>query len=330
MRVDHITMEDVAREARVSRALVSLAYRDAAGVKAETRDRILEVGRRLGYTPNRVAAQLAGRGGDKVGLYLQDLHNDLFADIHDAVRDVVERQLKHVVLSVGSIDGSRDAVSLDTLRESRVDVVIAAGLQLSDSAVGAFARRVPLVSVMRHIDGVDNVTANNRYGARVATRHLLELHHRRIVFLSNPPGDGYLERAEGFSEVMESAGLVPRIVQTTYSRLHAAADAAALLDLEDRPTAIFAHNDQAALGVLDALAARGLVAGHDVSVVGYDNSALSRFPGTSLTTVDVHSESLGRTAAELALARLADPHAEPTYRSSLPALVIRATTGPPL
>lgn len=323
------TMEDVAREAGVSRALVSLAYRDAAGVSRATRARILDAGARLGYTHNLVAASLAGRGGNTLGVFLQDLHNDLFADVHDGLREVADAEGLRLVLAVGVLDGSRDAQSLDTLLQQRVDVLIAAGLQLPDGDVRSVANRAPLVCVARAVDGIDSVTSDDRLGARLATEHLLTLGHRDIVFLGNPPSDGYLDRGLGYDATMRDAGLAPRTVVTTYSRHTAAMDAAALLDSAEPPTAVFAHNDQAALGVLDALASRGLHAGRDVSVVGYDNSSVGRFPGTALTTVDVHSRSLGKTAASLALRRLTDPDGARVRVPSLPSLVIRATTGPP-
>lgn len=325
--MSRITMEDVAKHVGVSRALVSLAYRDLPGVSAETRARILQAGEDLGYAHNQVAARLASKGGDSIGVFLQDLHNDLFADFYDGIRDVVEGAQKQLVLAVGALDGSRDADALETLRQSRVDVIIAGGLQLPDVEVQRVASRVPMVCVSREVPGVDSVVSDDRIGGIEATDHLIDLGHRRIVFLSNPPSDGYLGRGIGYRAAMMRAGLEPWIVETSYSRASVANDAGALLDGGDPPTGIFAHNDQAALGVLDAMVLRGLVPGRDVSVVGYDNSSVGRFPGTALTTVDVHSGVLGRNAAELALRRIEHRDAERELHVSLPALVARGTTG---
>jgi DNA-binding LacI/PurR family transcriptional regulator len=127
---------------------------------------------------------------------------------------------------------------------------------------------------------------------------------------------------------MRAAGLAPRVASSSYLRAQAAIDAAALLDGPEPPTAIFAHNDQAAFGVLDAAHDRGLVPGVDLSVVGYDNSSMSRAPGTALTTVDLHGAELGRAAAELAAERVSRPDAERLTRTSAPTLIVRGTTGP--
>lgn len=320
-------MEDVAREAGVSRALVSIAYRGVSGVSSETRARIIAAGNQLGYVPNRVAAQLASKGGNVIGVFLQDLHNEVFADVYDGIRAVTAERGLHLVIAVGEIDGGLDRESLETLLAGRVDVIIAAGLILSDDELGDFGKRVPLVSVSRTVPGVDSVASDDERGAGLATNHLIDLGHRRIAFLANPQTDGYLGRQLGFERTMVEHGLVPRVHPTTYSREQAAVDAGHLLDAPEAPTAILAHNDHTALGVLDALAIRQLVPGVDVSVVGYDNTSASQAPGSALTSVDVHSVDLGQRAARMALDRLAKPSRRATYDVSEPTLVIRASTG---
>jgi DNA-binding LacI/PurR family transcriptional regulator len=327
--VKSTTMEDVAREAGVSRALVSIAFRGVAGVSDETRDRIFAVARRLNYQPNSIASRLASKATNTIGVFLLDLHNDLFADIHDGIREATAGTGKHLVLSVGSIEGELDATALAALIQSRVDIIIAAGLLLPDDDLLRFSQGTRIVSTARRVPGLDSVYSDNPAGATAATRHLLELGHKRIAFLANPQTDGYRERRQGFIAQMEKAGLTPQVVASTYSREQAALDVAPLLDSTDRPTAIFAHNDQSALGVLDAMASRGLHAPADISVIGYDNTSASKAPGVALTTVDIHAQGLGRTAAEVALQRLQDPAAEIINRGSTPTLVVRGTTGKP-
>ena len=323
-----ITMDDIAEKLGVSRALVSLAYRNLPGVGDETRERILRAGEELGYTPNQMAARLASRGGDTVGVFLQDLHNDLFADFHDGIREAVRAAGKQLVLAVGSRDGEYDGAALEALRRSRVDVLIAGGLLLPDAEVRRLAEAVPTVCAFRLVENVDSVAADDLGGARAATEHLIALGHSRIAFLANPPSDGYLDRREGYRAAMASAGLESCVIESSYDRAVVAEDAGRLLDAADAPTAIFAHNDQAAYGVLDALTIRDLAAGQDVSVVGFDNSSVGRFPGTALTSVDVDSGRLGRIAAELALARIAAPGEPAVHRVLSPSLVARTTSGP--
>lgn len=324
-----VRLADVAAAAGVSRSLASLAYRGEAGVGAQTRARILTVGARLGYSPNRAAAQLAAGRGDSIGVFLQDLRNELFADVHDGLREIAERAGRRLVLAVGTIDGARDEEGLLTLEQSRVDVIVAVGLQLPDAAVREFAARVPVVPVARRIEGLDCAESDNRAGARAAVEHLVALGHRDIVFLANPPSEGYLDRRRGYVEAMRRAGLDARMVEATYSRSETAVIARSVLAGPRRPDALFAHNDRAALGVLDAMAEHGLVPGVDVAVVGYDDSAASRLPGAGLSTVDIRGRELGRLAGELAIRRIDHPDAAPEVHTVTPRLVVRASTQQP-
>jgi DNA-binding LacI/PurR family transcriptional regulator len=322
-------MDDVAREAGVSRGLVSLALRDAYGVSDATRDRILAVAQRLNYQPNALASGLARRTTNTLGVFLLDLHNELFADIYDGIRDVATAAGVELVLSVGSISGTLDKPALDALVRAQVEVVVAAGLLLSDKDLGSYRKLLHLVSVARRVPGGDNVVSNNELGAKLAVSHLLELGHRRILHLAAPTSDGYRGRRRGYSRAMKAAGLQPKVIVSDYSRADAARVIGPVLDSTDRPTAVFAHNDQTALGVLDALHSRRIRVPEEMSVIGYDNTSASRPPGIALTTVDLHGEELGRRAAEIGLARMAHPGAPPIDQNFKPTLMIRGTTAPP-
>ncbi len=319
-------MEDVARAAGVSRALVSLAYRNAPGVNAKTRERIFQAGRDLNYQPNRIAASLASKSQNSIGVFLSDLHNDLFADIFDGLREGFGESAKQLILAIGSIDGQRDTAALDTLVQSRVDLVVAAGLLLPDAALSGYAAVTPMVSTARIAPGTDNVYANNLTGAALATNHLIELGHRRIAFLANPQSDGYRERGTGYRTAMQTSGLEPWIIASSYARTQAAVDIGEALRSSQRPTAVFAHNDQSALGVLDAAAHYGIHVPSQLSVVGYDNSSSSLVPGMALSTVDIHARELGLRSAQAALARLEDPSAPLQSISIEPSLLVRGTS----
>lgn len=324
--MQRVTMEDVAREAGVSRALVSIAFRGAPGVSEKTRDKIFAIAKNLGYVPNEIASRLASKGTDTIGVFLQDLHNDVFADVYDGIRSITEPAGLKLVLAIGGPTPESEAQALSTLMASRVGVVIAAGLTLSDSGVQSFAKNVRLVTVARQLPGIDAVYSDNFIGAKLATEHLIESGHSNIVFLSNPQSDGYYDRQRGYQDAMIKAGLTPNIVPSHYSRPEAAQDALTALAHTSRPTAFFAHNDQAALGVLDALVTSGLKPGIDVAVVGYDNSTISQMPVSALTTVNIDGAELGRQAASLALARLEHPTSTPEHKVLMPQLVVRQSS----
>ncbi|WP_236783131.1 LacI family DNA-binding transcriptional regulator [Arthrobacter sp. QXT-31] len=325
----NVTMSDVARAAGVSPALVSLAFRDAYGVSKKSREHILKTAASMGYEPNRVASRLASKSDGTIGVFLLDLHNEVFADMFDGMREAAQPHDRELVLSVGSVGGALDRPALDSLVRTRVDVAIAAGLLLPDKELASYLGRLRLVSVARTVPGFDAVASDNKLGATMAVEHLLELGHRRIVHLASPPTDGYLERRHGYIRAMEKAGLKPQTITCDYSRSAAAAIAAPLLDSAERPTAIFTHNDQTALGVLDAAHALGLKVPEDITVVGYDNTSASQLPGVDLTTVDLHPVDLGRRAAEVAILRSMNPTMEPMVEVFSPSLIVRASSAPP-
>ncbi|MFJ4208756.1 LacI family DNA-binding transcriptional regulator [Paenarthrobacter sp. NPDC089675] len=324
------TQSDVAREVGVSRTLVSFAFRGEPGVSGETRQAIFDAAKRLGYRPNAVAADLARKHRSAVGLYLMDIRNEIYADILSGVRTALLQGRSRLILSVSrSIDGE-DRDALESLIEARVGIVIAATLLDSDEKVHEVAAAVPLVSVTRPVEGVDSVYSDDALGARVATEHLLSLGHTRIAHLAGPAYDGHVVRRRAYEATMHDAGLAHRtLCAEDFTQESGQRAAGLLLDQTERPTAIFAHNDQLALGAREAAYARGLSIPEDLSLVGYDNTRTAGLHGIELTSVDLRAVELGRVAGEVALHRLSNPDAPAADRRLTPKLVVRHSTAPP-
>jgi DNA-binding LacI/PurR family transcriptional regulator len=149
--------------------------------------------------------------------------------------------------------------------------------------------------------------------------------------VTGPGAEGHLERRRAYAATMLGAGLSPRVVVADeYTQEAARRAATALLAGEERPTAVFAHNDELALGVREAAHALGLSVPGDLSLVGYDNSRIARLHGIDLTSVDLHALDLGRAAGAAALARLADPRAPAVDQCTTPRLVVRRSAASPV
>ncbi|AMB39814.1 MULTISPECIES: LacI family DNA-binding transcriptional regulator [Paenarthrobacter] len=324
------TQSDVAREVGVSRTLVSFAFRGAPGVSDETKQAIFAAAKRLGYRPNAVAADLARKHRSAVGLYLLDIRNEIYADILSGVRTALSQEPNRLILSVSrSVDGE-DRGAVESLIEARVGIIIAATLLDPDEAVHEMAASVPLVSVTRPVAGVDSVYSDDSFGARAAVEHLLTLGHTRIAHLAGPAHDGHVVRRRSYEQAMRRAGLVPQTLcadDFTQESGHRAA--ARLLGQADRPTAIFCHNDQLALGTREAAYAMGLSIPRDLSLIGYDNSRTAGLHGIDLTSVDLHAARLGEAAGQVALERLRNPEAPAADRRFTPRLVVRSSTARP-
>lgn len=322
-------MEDVAREAGVSRALVSIAFRDVPGVSAATKKSILDAAHRIGYRPNIVAARLASRRTNTIGMFIPDLRNTIIPDIYEGVREAADHASQQLVIAVSGADGARDRAAIEELMGVQVDISVVPGCLLPTAEVLELAKACPIVLATREIAGLDCVLSDPVRGSALVVRHLVELGHRRIAHIAWPEGNVFHNRADAYVEAMRKSGLEPWLVHSGYRQADAAVTAGELLDAANPPTAIFANNDIAALGVLDAMAARGLRAPDDVSVVGYDNTPTSALSGVSLTTVDQQAHRMGRLAAETAIRRIQEPSAPPVVRILDPSLIVRRSSGPP-
>lgn len=306
------TIEDVAREAGVSRAAVSKVIRDAYGVSPAMREKVTAAIEALDYRPRTAARAMRG-ATFTLGIELPNIGNPFFSKIVAGATEALHGTAYQLIIAPALDDAEEGVRALDALADRQVDGIVAISPLVSPAWLERLSARVPVVMLGRHDqpESYDTVTGDDVEGTRLIMEHLLSLGHRRIVHLTRSPdvtlrgsGTPHALRLEWYAEHMRRAGFADdiRVVRTGMDEESARLDALALLD-DEVPTAIFAGNDELALGAQRAVAESGL-GPDDVSVIGYDDIDIASHPAISLTTVNQSGEMLGERAIRLLLERI--------------------------
>lgn len=324
------TIIDVAARAGVSKSLVSMVLRDDPGVSDARRAAVLAAADELGYRPNRAAAILAGTRTRTVGIVIDDFRNPWYVPLLDGVRTALEPHGLRLTLADTFANAHLGSSPFDDLVSLRVDGVVMAAESSPDLVVPADTPVVVAGERALAPSGVDVVASDEAAGGRLATDHLITLGHRDLVHLSGTGGPAAARRAAAV-ERMVAAGIAPRVFGDGPTSEQAGYRAArAALEAHPDTTAVFAANDVMAMGAIAAVQQRGLRVPQDVSVIGHDESPLASSPLLQLTTVDPHSEEVGRLAADRLVSLIGvTPRPEPTHALVSPSLVVRHTTAPP-
>jgi LacI family transcriptional regulator len=315
----------------VSRVLNGKADVQGRAASGETAQRIRSLARELGYRPNPHATSLRTRRSNLVGVLFPRLSEIVVATIYEGVEEEAAAHGLSVFVTNTRDDPAVQRERIAMVLGRRVDGLIIGDAHLDGAALADPAlRRVPYVLVNRRTDGNHPaVTCDDLLGGRMAAEHLLGLGHRRVAVIAGEPfASTGTDRAAGFLERYREAGLpVPghRVRHCPFDIPGGRQAATELLAPADRPTALFAVNDLAALGAMGAARDLGLRPGSDFALIGFNDTPLAAELPIPLTSVHSPMAELGRAAVRQLLHRIAGEPA--TSQHLRPGLVIGASSG---
>jgi len=305
------TMADVAREAMVSTATVSRVLDGRTDVDPALVKRVHAAVERLSYRPNRVARSLRTKRSTVWSLIISDVRNSFFTDVAMAVEVVAESAGYSVVLCNSQEDLDRESRYLHLAAAERMAGVILSPESGADTDVGVLvAMGVHVVTVDRRLErhSVDHVIVDNALGGELAVAHLAENGFDRIACITGPATTTTgSERLVGYRRGLAKFGLTSTsdLVRIGDFREGSGYEAMrSLLDLADRPDAVFVANDLMTVGALRAIDGAGLAIPRDMAVVGFDDTPWAPLVRPPLTTVAQPTYDVGGEAARLLLSRI--------------------------
>ena len=325
-----VTLDMVAARAGVSPSTVSRILNGTAVVSPVKKQAVDDAIAELGFVPNPVARGLAGGRTLSIGVVTQAIDSPFYGAALRGIEDMLDPAGYSPLFVSGHWSAEVEARCIDVLRSRRVDGIIVLTGRLSDQALRVYAKSLPVVATGRTISGpgLIGLNFNNQEGGRLATQHLIDLGHRDIAFIcGDPDHPDANERLQGYRVALQTAGIAfsaDLVVPGGYLEANGLQAVDRLLSTRQRFSAIFAANDQMALGAMLGLHRHGLRVPDNISLVGFDDLPTSMYATPPLTTVDQPAFELGQLAASAILSLLVGK--KPIIEVPAPRLIARESS----
>lgn len=326
------TINDVATKAGVSTATASRALNGKSTVDPALAARVLSAAAELGYQPNGPARNLRRQETAVVALIISDVENPFFTSIARGVEDVAQAVGYSVVLCNSDENPDKERRYLDVAIQERVAGVVLSPTGAPTNVDPLTARGTPLVAVDRPLPEVaaDMVLVDTRQAAKEATAHLIAQGYERVGCVTGPAGVRTADdRLAGYRDATRAAKrrYTAKLVRRTEYRADGAYDATIdLLGQDEPPDALLVANSTMAIGVLDALSKLDLRLGDDVGVVAFDDAPWAPLMNPPLSVVSQPAYEIGKVAAQLLMARIADSTRTPTTTTLSATLITRGSS----
>jgi LacI family transcriptional regulator len=328
----NVTLFDVAAAAGVSKSTVSRILDERLPrSESSTAQRVRQVAAQLGYRRDLSAANLRRGKTMTVGVVVPRLTDTVMAMLYEAIAHACQRQGQFAIVATTDDEPQADRAAAEALLQRRVDGLILATARTGDDFPEQLAARgVPYVLALRTDGHSLSAVGDDTLGGYLATRHLLDLGHRRIGLIAGPQyASSAVGRTQGYRQAMAEAGIPVEegwALESTFGIESGAESARHLMALNQPPTAVFAVNDNTAIGALSAFEDMGLSVPTQVSLVGYNDIPIVSRLSKPLTTVRVPFDQIATAALELLRDTPTNPNER--LRAVTPTLIPRRTTAP--
>ena len=333
-----ITIEDVARKAKVSKATVSRVFnRTSSHIKEETRERVLKAIKEMDYRPNIIAASLKKKQTNTIATVISNISNPFFTAVVRGIEDKANKHGYNVILCDTDENSKKEREYLQDLRAKQIDGLIVA---TSGGNVDLFQtlkeKEFPVVLIDRYLKEIefDAVVVNNQESAYQATKYLIGLGHKKIAMISAPLLDisTRLERVEGYRKALEDSSIeVDRglIKICNYQRSNGYVKTMQLLNGRYPPTAIFVTNNLVALGALTAIKEKRLRIPQDISFLMFDDLDWTPHLNPALTTIAQPAYMIGSKSVDILLKKIKRKKRKCVRVILKTEFIIRESCGPP-
>jgi LacI family transcriptional regulator len=306
------TLEDVARAAKVSTATISRSINEPDKVATATRERIQEAIHKLGYTPNVGGRILASRRSNTVGAIIPTMSNSMFAGGLQAFQQVLAESGVTMLVASSGYDAAEELRQIRSLMTHGADGLLLIGAVRPDETTRFLRmRNIPCVLAWSYHNDDDRVFAgfDNIKAARLITRQVLDLGHRRIAMIAGDAtgNDRARDRIEGVKRAIKnhhSQARLTAVLETPYSIQNGSDAFEQLMSDPNPPSAVVCGNDVLAAGAILRAREKGIKVPDNVSITGFDDISLASVVTPALTTIRVPQLEMGQAAARLLLEQL--------------------------
>lgn len=334
-----ITIKDIAKKAKVSPSTVSMVINGRPGIGKDTKQRVLDLIQTLGYTPNLVARSLVKRHSNSIAFLIESTQHPIFPEIAAGINKVLKDEGYSMSIIPTHNDSRLESREIEKIKARGIDgILTSAALMDNDNLLSLVNTEFPVVALLRrvyHCDDLDYVVVDNRKGGFLALEHLIRMGHQRIGIIKGPSNNSTaIERFDGGMEAFKAYGkpIERELIENgdyTQKTGYLASKRIFKRNKRNPPTAIFASNDEMALGAFAAIWEMGLKISQDISLVGFNNLEITSFCSIQITTVSQRPYEMGIMGARRLISKIEKKRGHrKRYQVVLePELIIRKSCG---